>query len=306
MSNDRDAVRELSGRLSARLAEAIETDQQDRSGGAHRTVRDDRPRLELMLGRWLAEEVAAINQRRLQHGLGVLDPITEQSLRSQAYAATIGAGPLDTYFADPEVEEIDVNSHLCTWVSYADGRKVDLGQLWESADDLTAFQQRVTLSMGLSESRLDEQSPMVTLQAPDGARVVMVLGGPGRNGISTHPRLSVRRFTVDRVGLHGLAARGLFPDWLVPQLEALVVAGMTILVSGGPGAGKTTLLKELLGAVPPGERIVTIEKGLLELRLGRRSAPSGRAGAVHPPGQHRRARSGERARAGRADPSAEP
>ncbi len=220
-----------------------------------------------MLGRWLAEEVAAINHRRLQNGLGVLDPVTEQSLRSQAYAATIGAGPLDAYFADPEVEEIDVNSHLCTWVSYADGRKVDLGQLWESADDLTAFQQRVTLSMGLSESRLDEQSPMVTLQAPDGARVVMVLGGPGRNGISTHPRLSIRRFTVDRVGLNGLAARGLFPDWLVPQLEALVAAGMTILVSGGPGAGKTTLLKELLGAVPPGERIVTIEKGLLELRL---------------------------------------
>ena len=37
--------------------------------------------------------------------------------------------------------------------------------------------------------------------------------------------------------------------------------------SGGPGAGKTTLLKELLGAVSPLERIVTVEKGLLELRL---------------------------------------
>ena len=42
---------------------------------------------------------------------------------------------------------------------------------------------------------------------------------------------------------------------------------MTILISGGPGAGKTTLLKELLGAVSPLERIVTVEKGLLELRL---------------------------------------
>jgi Flp pilus assembly CpaF family ATPase len=95
----------------------------------------------------------------------------------------------------------------------------------------------------------------------------MVLGGPGRNGISTHPRIAIRRFTVNHVGLHGLAERGLFPTWLVPQLEALVQAGMTILISGGPGAGKTTLLKELLGAVPATERIVTIEKGLLELRL---------------------------------------
>jgi Flp pilus assembly CpaF family ATPase len=152
-------------------------------------------------------------------------------------------------------------------VSYEDGRKVDVGQLWDSTEELTAFQNRLTLSMGVSEARLDEQSPMVTLQAPDGSRVVMVLGGPGRNGVSTEPRIAIRRFTVHQVGLDGLAMRGLFPTWLVPQLEGLVQAGMTILVSGGPGAGKTTLLKELLGAVPPDERIVSIEKGLLELRL---------------------------------------
>jgi Flp pilus assembly CpaF family ATPase len=121
--------------------------------------------------------------------------------------------------------------------------------------------------MGVAESRLDEQSPMVTLQAPDGSRVVMVLGGPGRSGVSSQPRIAIRRFTINRVGLDGLAGRGLFPHWLVPQLEALVQAGMTILISGGPGAGKTTLLKELLGAVSPLERIVTVEKGLLELRL---------------------------------------
>jgi pilus assembly protein CpaF len=38
-------------------------------------------------------------------------------------------------------------------------------------------------------------------------------------------------------------------------------------VSGPPGAGKTTLLTELLGEVSPRERIVTVEKHLLELRL---------------------------------------
>ncbi len=68
-------------------------------------------------------------------------------------------------------------------MSYDDGRKVDVGQLWDSPEELAAFQNRLTLSMGVSEARLDEQSPMVTLQAPDGSRVVMVLGGPGRNGV---------------------------------------------------------------------------------------------------------------------------
>jgi pilus assembly protein CpaF len=265
---DRRLVREMTDRLSTRLVEAIQAESGSPSAGGRRVgLREDRTRLELLMGRWMAEEVSILNQARLYRGDGLLDDATDRELRRLAYAETVGTGPLEQYMTDDSVEEIDVNSHLVTWVSYDDGRKVDLGRLWESADDLAAFQNRLTLSMGVSEARLDEQSPMVTLQAPDGSRVVMVLGGAGRNGVSTEPRIAIRRFTVNRVGLRGLADRGLFPDWLVPQLEALVEAGMTMLVSGGPGAGKTTLLKELLGAVPPSERIVTIEKGLLELRL---------------------------------------
>jgi Flp pilus assembly CpaF family ATPase len=272
---DRVIVRDLTARLSSRLVEAIEADRSSTAvagfaaADGQRCVglRDDRARLELLMGRWMAEEVARINQARLQRGEGLLDEYTERTLRAAAYAETVGAGPLEPFMHDPEIEEIDVNSHRVTWVSYSDGRKENLGQLWDSADDLYAFQRRLTLSMGVAESRLDEQSPMVTLQAPDGSRVVMALGGPGRSGVSSEPRIAIRRFTVNQVGLDGLANRGLFPRWLVPQLEALVQAGMTILISGGPGAGKTTLLKELLGAVSPMERIVTVEKGLLELRL---------------------------------------
>ena len=268
-------VRDLTARLSSRLVEAIEGDTATSGApgfgaveGQRRVgLREDRARLELLMGRWMADEIAAVNQGRLQRGDGLLDEHTERDLRAAAYAETVGAGPLEPYMHDPDVEEIDVNSHRVTWVSYSDGRKEALGQLWDSADDLYAFQRRLTLSMGVAESRLDEQSPMVTLQAPDGSRVVMVLGGPGRSGVSSEPRIAIRRFTIHRVGLGGLAERGLFPHWIVPQLEALVRAGMTILISGGPGAGKTTLLKELLGAVSPLERILTVEKGLLELRL---------------------------------------
>lgn len=264
---DRRMVRELTERLSTRLVEAIQSDTATTAIGRRVGLRDDRNRLELLMGRWMAEEISRINQARLQRGEGLLSDEAERHLRAQAYAETVGSGPLEPYMSDLGVEEIDVNSHLATWVSWGDGRKINVGQLWESPEELAAFQNRLTLSMGVAESRLDEQSPMVTLQAPDGSRVVMVLGGPGRNGVSTQPRIAIRRFTINQIGLEGLADRGMFPGWLVPQLEALVQAGMTILISGGPGAGKTTLLKELLGAVPPTERIVTIEKGLLELRL---------------------------------------
>jgi Flp pilus assembly CpaF family ATPase len=42
--------------------------------------------------------------------------------------------PLEPFMNDPDVEEIDVNSHANTWVSYADGRKEWVGQLWDSAN----------------------------------------------------------------------------------------------------------------------------------------------------------------------------
>ena len=134
--------------------------------------------------------------------------------------------------------------------------------------ELTAFQKRLALRMtGTGEGRLDTSSPMLTLQSPDGSRVVMVLGGTDEHGISTHPRLAIRRFVVKRAGLDGLADLGLFPHELIERLRAIVRCGFTVLVSGPPGAGKTTLLTELLGEVSTMERIITVEKNLLELQL---------------------------------------
>jgi pilus assembly protein CpaF len=49
-------------------------------------------------------------------------------------------------------------------------------------------------------------------------------------------------------------------------LNRCVVAKKNIVISGGTGSGKTTLLNVLSGAIPPAERIVTIEDAA-ELRL---------------------------------------
>jgi len=263
-----EIVTHLSLRLSDVLATEAARREEQVSSHTRRALILDRDLQRSMAGGWIQEEIATIGQRRLAKGERPLDVDEVNELRHQVLAQMFGHGPLEQWMQDDTVEEIDVNSHASTWVTFTDGRKENVGQLWDSPETLTAYQKGLVLRMGTAgESRLDTSSPMVTLQADDGSRVVMVLGGASEHGVSTHPRIAIRRFTVRQVGLGGLADRGLFPHWIIPQLTALVRTGFTMLVSGGPGAGKTTLLTELLGVVSPLERIVTVEKSLLELRL---------------------------------------
>ncbi len=267
-ADDRAAlVRFVTDRVADRLVEAIELDEAHAADGESSLAGDAR-RQQVMVGAWLSEEIAVVNQDRMRRGDPSLSEMVDRDVRARVVAELTGAGPLDPYMTDPGVEEIDVNSHRSTWITYADGRKVDIGQLWESEASLTAYQKRLARRMtGTGEGRLDTQSPMLTFQGDDGSRIVMVLGGRGEHGISTHPRIAIRRFVLRHEGLDGLARRGMFPPEMVTRLEAMVRCGFTILVSGPPGAGKTTLLTELLGAVSPRERIITVEKNLLELKL---------------------------------------
>ena len=268
-------VHVLTDRVAARLVEAIERDELERSGATHDAsgtgrapLAADARRQQMLVGAWLNDEIARVNQDRMRGGQAPLAASVDRDLRGRVLAELTGTGPLELYMSDPLVEEIDVNSHRSTWVTYSDGRKIDVGQLWDSSADLTAYQKRLARrKAGTGEGRLDTQSPMLTFQADDGSRVVMVLGGRGEHGISTHPRIAIRRFVLRQEGLDGLARRGLFPTELVPRLRAIVQCGFTILVSGPPGAGKTTLLTELLGEVSPRERVITVERNLLELRL---------------------------------------
>ncbi len=264
------AIALVTDEVADRLIDAIEHDDSTRSasGATAPALATDERRQKLLVGAWISDAVTSLNEARLRRAARPLTQHEEHHVRSRVVAELTGAGPLDPYVTDPMVEEIDVNSSDSTWVTYTDGRKVDVGRLWASEAELTSFQKRLALrTTGTGEGRLDTSSPMLTLQSRDGARIVMVLGGSGEHGVSTHPRLAIRRFVVRQVGLDGLAELGMFPQQLVERLRALVRCGFTILVSGPPGAGKTTLLTELLGEVSPLERIITVEKNLLELRL---------------------------------------
>src|SRR5262249_60329705 len=80
------------------------------------------------------------------------------------------------------------------------------------------------------------------------------------------PCLTIRRFRPHPVDLDAFGAAGAPGSFL----RWAVTAGWNLLVSGGTSAGKTTLLNSLSGAIPTGERVVTIEE-TTELRLAPRT-----------------------------------
>jgi pilus assembly protein CpaF len=109
---------------------------------------------------------------------------------------------------------------------------------------------------------VDEASPLCDARLPDGSRVNVVIPPLALSG----PCLTIRRFRRQGFALSDLVENGTMPSSLAVFLERCVLARASILVSGGTGSGKTTTLGALSGALPEGERIVTIEDAA-ELRL---------------------------------------
>jgi pilus assembly protein CpaF len=110
--------------------------------------------------------------------------------------------------------------------------------------------------------RIDESSPMVDARLPDGSRVNAIIPPLSLDG----PLLSIRRFAVVPLRAEDLVKNKSITPELSQLLAGMVRAKMNILISGGTGSGKTTLLNVLSSAIPPNERIVTIEDAA-ELQL---------------------------------------
>src|SRR5690606_2977317 len=104
--------------------------------------------------------------------------------------------------------------------------------------------------------RLDEASPWVDAQLPDGTRLHAVLPPIAVRG----PYLSLRTLRRQSIGLSALVRLGTLTEDAARVVEAIVRARLAYVVSGGTGSGKTTLLAALLSLVSVTERIVIVEE----------------------------------------------
>ena len=200
------------------------------------------------------EEVRALVAREA----APLPEAERDALAQRVLLLATGLGPLEPLLSDPEVDEVMVNGPGEVFVERR-GRIEPAGVAFGSEAELMHAVERILAPLG---RRVDEASPLCDARMADGSRVNVVIPPLSLGG----PCLTIRRFRPSGFSLRDLVAGDTLPAEVAAFLARCVAARASVLVSGGTGSGKTTTLGALSGAIPPGERIVTIEDAA-ELRL---------------------------------------
>lgn len=161
----------------------------------------------------------------------------------------LGFGPLEKFFFDPEITEIQVNGTEIRVVRH--GRRERAGVRFESVAHAREVLERMLEPSG---RRLDLASPRVNARLFDGSRLIAQIAPVAVDGVL----ISIRRFRQDVTADMLVRSRAVSPE-LMQFLRACVAARLNIVISGGTGSGKTTVINILGSFISEGESVITIE-----------------------------------------------
>lgn len=181
-----------------------------------------------------------------------------RQLSRELFAAIRGLDVLQELLEDEAITEIMINGPEHIFIEKE-------GKLfaWNGHFESEARMQDVIQQIAAGCNRVvNEASPILDARLADGSRVNVVLAPVALNG----PILTVRRFPKEGMTLDKLVKLGSLDEECRAFLELLVQCRYNIFISGGTGSGKTTFLNALSQAIPPDERIITVEDSA-ELQL---------------------------------------
>lgn len=201
------------------------------------------------------ERLAAGDQGTLpgvvrQEAALLLDSVALAEMSGAVAANLNGAGPLESLLATPGVTDVLVNGARSMWFDCGSGL-TRIESVFADDDEVRELAFRLAAQAG---RRLDDASPFVDVGLPDGTRLHAILPPLVRN-----PTLSLRVLRRRTLSLDDLVRVGTVGEPVADVLRSLVLARLTVLISGGTGSGKTTLLSAVLSAAADHERLVTIE-----------------------------------------------
>jgi len=233
---------ELSGQLSTRI-------QADDDAGRPALEPGDRRQMALAIVADAAEKQA---QQELDTGGAVVPQEIERRVVSAVLDEMFGMAGLEPLLGNQDIENVNINGDR-VFVRYASGKRERLPSIVGSDDELVDLIRDLAARSGVEERRFDRGSPIVNFSLPGGERASAVMA------VTVRPSLSIRRHRFARVTLRELRDNGTLDLALENFLAAMVRARKNVLVTGGVAIGKTTLLRALASAIPPRERLVTIE-----------------------------------------------
>lgn len=179
-------------------------------------------------------------------------------LKDHAIDEILGLGPLEPLLADPDVNDIMINTAQRIYVE-KQGKVYLTDVRFLSERHLLNVIQRIVSRVG---RRIDESSPMVDARLADGSRFNAIIPPLALDGAL----VSIRKFKKSKMTLKEYVEI----ESLSPQMgKFLEICGnirLNIIISGGTGSGKTTLLNAISGHIEPTERVITIEDAA-ELQL---------------------------------------
>lgn len=200
----------------------------------------------------LQKSAEAHTQEELHKSRMLVSPAIEQRVMASVLDEFFGLAGLEPLLADPEIENININGDR-VFVKYADGRRDRRAPVVASDSELVELIRDLATRSGVEERRFDRGSPIVNFQLRGGERVSAVMA------VTARPSVSIRRHRLGKVTLGQLRDNGTIDLALENFLTAMVRAKRNILITGGTAIGKTTMLRALASAIPPWERLITIE-----------------------------------------------
>ena len=208
---------------------------------------------------YVTDALDAHARRTLAEGRPTLDAATEARVGQMVIDAMVGFGRLQRVMELRGVENVSVNGYDNVFVAFADGRIERVDPVADSDAELVAMVRAIASEVGMAgdgegeERRFDRGVPRLSLRLPDGSRLFAVMS------VSRRPLVSIRRHPLMDYNLDDLVANGTMTAPMAAVLAAIVRARFNTLASGGANTGKTQLLRALAKAIPPRERLVTIE-----------------------------------------------
>lgn len=197
--------------------------------------------------------------KRIVQQLGSEVPANEaEALINEMTDEALGLGPLEHFLADPTISEIMVVDPQTIFIERK-GKLVRADARFTDDEAVRAVIERIVTPLG---RRIDESTPLVDARLKDGSRVNAVIRPLALKGAC----ITIRKFSKTPLKLEDLVRFGSLTEQMARFLTRSVIVRKNIVISGGTGSGKTTLLNVLSAAIPPDERIVTIEDAA-ELQL---------------------------------------